>query len=461
MLPVDPSTYYGMASDQNAGHATYGTLSHIRRLADGGEVRTQLRRGAYARDQRASTIRLCQGSTNATTGVYTPNANCPTVTSSNLSNFSASTLLNRGTQLKIQDLNSTYVQSDYSQTHSAWGLKHEVLAGMDAALEKRVVYGARNAAQGGIVPTKAPTTVGTPADGATVDEGARSLRVTNRYQSTSWGLYAQDLVHIDHLVGQYDTWSLPNTAPTPVTTAGYRMVVSELSKRVGLLYQPSEQASYHVSLANSFNTSGDAYSLSASNVNTPPEQAVNLEIGAKLDSTDKRFTTRLAAFKSVKLHERNTDPLVNLTTLSGRRHVAGLEVDVTGRLTPQWELYGSFMWLPIANIDTPVAGGETGRPSLTPQHSGTVWSTHQLTPQWRVGGGLNLRGRQTPNRNPGWTVPSFVTADLMAEYTVNTTLSVKGNLSNITNTLYADQLYTGHYIPGAGRMLQITASVKF
>jgi catecholate siderophore receptor len=265
----------------------------------------------------------------------------------------------------------------------------------------------------------------------------------------------------DHLAGQYDTWSIPNNATTPVTTAGYHMVVSELSKRVGVLYQPSEQASYHLSLANSFNTSGDAYSLSAANVNTPPEQAVNLEIGAKLDSQDKRFTTRLAAFKSVKLHERNTDPLVNLTTLSGRRHVAGLEVDVTGRLTSQWELYGSFMWLPIAHIDTPVIGGETGRPSLTPQYSGTVWSTYQVTPHWRVGGGLNTRGRQTPNRNPGWTVPSFVTADLMAEYTVSSTLSLKSNLNNITNTLYADQLYTGHYIPGAGRMLQITASVKF
>ena len=30
-----------------------------------------------------------------------------------------------------------------------------------------------------------------------------------------------------------------------------------------------------------------------------------------------------------------------------------------------------------------------------------------------------------------------------------------------TNALYADQLYTGHYIPGAGRLTQVTASYKF
>jgi catecholate siderophore receptor len=136
-------------------------------------------------------------------------------------------------------------------------------------------------------------------------------------------------------------------------------------------------------------------------------------------------------------------------------------VDVTGRLTPQWEVYGSYMWLPVARIDTPVSGGETGRPSLTPYHSGTFWTTYQLTPQWRVGGGLNFRGRQTPNRNPGWEVPSYVTGDLMAEYSVSETVTLKANLSNVTNKLYADSLYTGHYIPGAGRLFQLTASLKF
>jgi catecholate siderophore receptor len=239
------------------------------------------------------------------------------------------------------------------------------------------------------------------------------------------------------------------------------MKVSEVSKRVGVLYQPSELQSYHLSLANSFNTSGDAYSLSAANVNTPPEQAINFEMGARLDAADKRFTTRLAAFRSTKLHERNTDPLISLTTLSDKRHAAGAEIDITGRLTPKWEVYGSYMWLPVAVIDTPVTGGETGRPSLSPKHSGTIWTTYQVAPKWRVGGGLNFRGEQTPNRNPGWTVPGYVTADLMAEYTASEQVTVKANLSNVTNKLYADQLYTGHYIPGAGRLLQMTASLKF
>jgi catecholate siderophore receptor len=139
-------------------------------------------------------------------------------------------------------------------------------------------------------------------------------------------------------------------------------------------------------------------------------------------------------------------------------------LDLTGRFTPDWEVYGSYMWMPVANIDEGVPGseGQGTRPSLTPKHSGTIWSIYKLTPQLRVGGGLNARSSQTPIRNPGWAAPRFVTADLMAEYTaVQNHLSFKFNLSNVTDKLYAEALYTGHYIPGAGRIFQATASLKF
>jgi catecholate siderophore receptor len=265
----------------------------------------------------------------------------------------------------------------------------------------------------------------------------------------------------DRLTGSYNTHLLANNAAEPVVTTQYQMKVSELSKRFGVLFQPTPLTSFHFSAATSFNTSGDAYSLSASNVDVPPEQAINLELGAKIDSDDGKVSARLAVFRSTKLHERNTDPDVNLVTLSGKRHAAGIDMDIAGRITPAWELYFSYMWLPVARIDQGVAGseGEGTRPSLTPRHSGTVWTTYQVNPRLRVGGGLNMRSSQTPNRNPGWSAPGFVTADLMAEYAlIQNQLTLKLNLSNVSNKLYADALYTGHYIPGPGRLVQLTAS---
>jgi catecholate siderophore receptor len=123
----------------------------------------------------------------------------------------------------------------------------------------------------------------------------------------------------------------------------------------------------------------------------------------------------------------------------------------------------------VARIDVGAPGsppgvgeGEGTRSALTPRHSGTIWTTYQVTRSIRLGGGLNARSAQTPNRNPaGIVAPSFVTGDLMAEYTLNEAVAFKLNATNVTNKLYADSLYTGHYIPGAGRAVQLTMTARF
>ena len=464
VLPLDPKTYLGMASDRNHGSANYLTFSHTHRFDRDNEIVTKVRKGQYERDMRASTIRFAAATAQ------------PGGVAASLATFGPGTVLTRGNQLKVQDLDTLYIQSDYSGKFNAWGMKHEVLAGVDFAREDKVVYGARTAAQGGVVPTKATTTAGGVTTSNWVDENSRVLRATSRYKSKAYGVYAQDMVQLsptwkllaglrfDSLEGDYDAYAIPTSAAGPVTTASYRMKVSEWSKRIGALYQPNELTTWYASAATSFNTSGDAYSLSAANAHVPPEQSINVEMGVKLESADKQWSTRFAAFRSTKLHERNTDPDSSLVTLSGKRHVAGLEAEVAGRITPQWEVFANYVWMPIAKIDIGVAGseGQGTRPSLTPYHFGSVWTTYTLNPQWRLGAGLNLRGRQTPNRNPGWEVPGWATIDLMAEYTwIPDRLTLKANLTNATNKLYADQLYSGHYTVGAGRTLQVTANIKF
>ena len=132
-------------------------------------------------------------------------------------------------------------------------------------------------------------------------------------------------------------------------------------------------------------------------------------------------------------------------------------------------MFGSYAWIPVAKIDkgppsgVALSGERVGdRPSLTPRHSGTIWTTYQVLTSLRLGGGLNARSSQTPNRNPvGIVAPSFVTGDLMAEYTMSDAVGFKLNVNNVTNKLYADSLYTGHYIPGLGRKIQLTMTARF
>ncbi len=473
LLPLDPTAYYGAASDRNYGSASYVTLGHTHRFGADSELRTVVRRGRYERDQRTGAIRL-------------GNATLQGGTAASLATFGPNTVLTRGTHLKIQDMDTVHAQSDFSKKFEALGLKHELLAGVDVATEDKTVYAARTAAQGGVDITKDTTRIGTPNDGAWYPEDTRVLRVNNQYASTSWGAYVQDLVQVapkwkvlgglryDSLKGNYDQFAAPTSAAQANgTPSSYRMKVGEWSQRAGVLYQPDALQSYHFSYGTSFNTSGDTYSLSAANATTPPEQSVNMELGARLDTADKRFTTRLALFHGIKKNERNTDPLLPVNVLSGERYVRGFEIDVAGRLTPQWEVFGSFAWMPDAKVTkaapcpasgqcTQGAAGERpgDRPALIPQYSGTLWNTYRINSQWRVGGGLTFRGKQKPLRSE-FEVPAFVVGDLMAEYIHSDALTFKLNVSNFTNKLYADMLYPAHYVPGAGRLTQLTASYRF
>jgi catecholate siderophore receptor len=54
-----------------------------------------------------------------------------------------------------------------------------------------------------------------------------------------------------------------------------------------------------------------------------------------------------------------------------------------------------------------------------------------------------------------------VTGDLLAEYTLSDAVAFKFNVNNVTNKLYADSLYTGHYIPGSGRVYYLTMTARY
>jgi catecholate siderophore receptor len=384
-----------------------------------------------------------------------------------------------GVSAKIQDLDNLQLQSDYDKRFEVLGMKHSVQAGLDAAKDSFVGYAAGNPASGALL--KPDVTVAQTRASGSVDEALRVVLKNRDFRSDALGLYAQDLLQVaphwkllgglrwDRFDGSYRTYS---TAAGSVgsETAKRGRADSLWSRRFGLLFQPTPLSSFHLSYATSFNTSGDAYQYDALGSNTPPEASRNIELGAKIDSDSGNATLRLALFQSTKYNERNRDEeSVNATNyvLSGERHATGLEMDIAGRITPEWEVFASYAWIPVAKIDkgaSTVALALQGevegqRPGLTPRHSGTVWSTYKLTPKVRLGAGLNARSSMNPQQSP-IVAPKFVTADLMAEYDAGP-VAFKANLTNVTNKLYADMLYRGHYIAGKPRTLQFTTTLKF
>jgi len=474
LWPTEPENYYGMDSDYLDGGTTQGNAVHVHRFQGGAELRTALRVASYDRDQRASAIR------------FAPAAQQPGGVAVTADTFGDATVMRRsngnGVQLKTMKMENIYAQSDYSGKHRWFGRLNSIQAGMDFAHEDFRNYGLDPASP---QLAKANTTVGTPDDGASLDESSRVLLRNRSFDAKAYGVYVQDLISVtdtwkllgglrwDRFKGEYHNIAInanPNNPCSVTPAARIGRSDSLLSKRLGALYQPTATSSFHLSYGTSFNTSGDTYQYDAGTVNVDPESSRNFELGARLDSESGNFTARFALFHSTKYNERNRDAdTVNACNyvLSGKRHVAGVDFDIAGRITPRWEIYASYAFMPEAEVDesSGAAGTEVvgSRPGLTPRHSGTIWTTFKLTSQWRVGGGLNMRSRDMPVGLPAGSqirAPAFVTADLMAEYLVGR-LALKANLTNLTDKHYAETVYRGHYVPGQKRTLEVTASWSF
>lgn len=446
--------YYGFASDRLDTSATYATISHVHRFGTDSQLKTQLRHGRYERDLWASVVRFA-----------TPGVTPATITDA--------TVLSRTPKGRIGISDTTQFASDYSGRFDWGGKRHELLAGIDYYNEdaKR-----NNNFAGPASPLT--TSVGTPNDGDTRPD-LRGPVPFNTFQARNLGLYVQDTMAITptvKLVGglRYDRFDASYQ-----TAAGATFDRDDglWSPRIGALYQPDAASSYYVSFGTSYNTSGDTYqyAVQAPNLrdaNTPPEKSRNFEVGGKWDLFENRALLGLAFFYSEKYHERNTDPDVAAAQqlLSGKRHAAGLEFNLAGRVNPQWEVFFNHTWIPFAKIDasnvapSPAGTGaqvEGDRPALTPRHSGSLWTTYRITPQLRVGGGLNYRSSQHPEGGRHLLASGFVTADAMAEYQISDIWSVKLNVSNLTDKLYADSLYRGFYTPGAPRRVEATLKAMF
>ena len=454
--PLDARNYYGLASDHNDTSSQYVTLGHIHRFNDNGELNTRLRYGKYERDLLASTVGFQNG--NITLG-----------------QINGSTVLTRGSKGRLGESEVLQVQSDYNNTFNWGGRKHAVLAGVDYYDDDAK----RNQNYANTTP-RPTTTVGSPNDGAWVADGRAPVQ-WNTFSSRNLGLYLQDTVSLNDtlkLVGgmRYDNFraSYKNATGALSNSRSDSLV----SPRVGLLFQPTELSSYYVSYGTSYNTSGDTYQFgnpgagTARTANTAPEKSRNFEIGSKFELFERRALLGVAAFYSQKYNERNTDPdtAAQQELLSGKRHATGMEFNLAGRLTPQWELFANHTWIPSAKIDhsnvvVPANGGgaqaQGDRPGLTPKHSGSVWTTYAVTSKVRVGAGVTYRGKQNPEGSRAVYASGFAVMDAMVEYAFDDKTTLKLNVNNLFDRTYADGLYRGFYTPGTARSVQLSLKTRF
>jgi catecholate siderophore receptor len=474
---IDARNFYGTSADYAKGEATYASGIWTHRFDDEGELRSQFRSGLFKRAVWPTAVGYCATALNAA-------GNCASNAAVTMDQISGRTILTRaGLAPRKDDIWGTYLQSDYSNKFNWFGLRHDLLTGVDAAWESADRYGAYGTV--GTNFNKGATNIASPDNGAT-PSAFPVYRKTSDYTGRSFGVYVQDLVWLTNqwkfLAGlRYDNFSADmnqisyaNTATTtPSAMASSKLSYNSLwSYRTGLLYQPTASQSYHVSYGTSFNTSADTYQYTTQAIaNVPAEKSQNTEVGAKLDWLNKDLSTRFAIFRTEKFNERTTDADFAGTTpvLSGKRHSQGFEMDIVGRITPKWEVYVSYTFIQEAKIDkVGTAATGAGQPvGLTPRHSGAIWSSYQLMPKLRIAGGARGASENRPLVGTSGAAqqttkaPGYVVYDAMVEYTFTPDIFAQLNVVNIANKTFGDQLYPGFYVMGEARNVKLTLGVRY
>lgn len=449
--PFPADKWYGANSDYQRDSADIATASHTHRWADGSSLKTTVRDGYFSRDLWATQI----------------NGLAASVTQAN---FGPNTIVPRGTQTRAGEEHHTFLQSDYLTKTHWFDRKNDLLVGTDYALERSVRFAYTG------TPARPATTVAL-ADNASLTDTRVKVRQAE-FSSNALGIYAQDTITLtvhwkligglrwDNFSGNYDRSGA--AAPNNTTLSRSDNV---LSKRLGLMYQPTEEVSYYVSYGTSFNTSGDLYQYDATSANTPPESSQNIEIGAKWELFGGDLSLRTALAHTDKYNERNTD--VNQATgeflLTGQRHTNSIEFEVAGRINPQWDVFAGLVFM-HGEIDkagsSPAAQATVGlNPGLIPNRQANLWTTYKIGNLWRVGGGFTAVSSQGPasasaaslsNRAPG-----YVKLDALVEYQWNENNTIKINLDNINDTVYYSSLYQGWPSLGAARSVRATLTSKF
>ena len=244
-----------------------------------------------------------------------------------------------------------------------------------------------------------------------------------------------------------------------------------MSYRAALVYKPRKFGSIYLGWGTSFNPSAEDLSfvtsgrgLTISNSTLAPEENDTIELGTKWELYGDTLALNAAIFQITKSNARVPDPQnPGFNVLGGEQQVNGISLNVTGNVSDDWQLTAGYVYLDSEMTASDTGTGPVGsRLVNVPEHSLSVWATHQLTEQLQIGGGARyVSDRLAKNSAPIKSVPAYWTLDAMGSYQLSDRTTIKLNLSNMADTIYYSQLHPWHVIPGPGFTAVLAINVSY
>jgi len=243
-----------------------------------------------------------------------------------------------------------------------------------------------------------------------------------------------------------------------------------VSWQAGVVYKPRENLSLYAAMGTSFDPAFDAAATGvalsplptqANDPNLDPEESRNYEVGAKWQRDDARLGLTAAVFRTDKFNARSRTTSDDPFTLDGEQRVTGVELGLTGDLTESWSAFAGYVYMDSEFVESanPLEPGHSL--VFTPENSFNFWTTYRLPMGLEFGVGGQFVDAVFRNTSSTTEVPSYWLFDAMITYPINETITLLLNASNLADEEYIDRVGGGHFVPGPGRRVSLTASFGF
>jgi catecholate siderophore receptor len=248
-------------------------------------------------------------------------------------------------------------------------------------------------------------------------------------------------------------------------------VDEEWSYRAGLVYKPRESGSVYLGWGTSFNPSAETLSfitsgraLGIGNAFLAPEENESVEIGTKWDLLREALSVNAALFRITKDNARVPDPSnAGFNMLAGEQRVDGFSLTVVGRVGERWQLTSGYTHLESEQTKSAAGAAPAGSELVNaPEDTFTSWAAYTISTRFEVGAGARYVSDQlAQNVPPVKSVESYWALDAMGKYHASDTVTLKLNLTNLTDEYYLDQLHPFHVVPGPGFTAVLAVNALF
>ncbi|MBO9710375.1 MAG: TonB-dependent siderophore receptor [Caulobacter sp.] len=262
--------------------------------------------------------------------------------------------------------------------------------------------------------------------------------------------------------------------------------------QAGLVYKPTEHSSLYVSYGTSSTPPGvqagdqnGSTTVGTGNLSgnlLEPEDSKSFEAGGKWTLFNDTLALSGAVFKTTR---KNAQILIDVDKYAqvGETEVKGVELGISGNITPKWQAFGGYTYMDSelvrGAVTVPTTGPGAGVPVVninqgdplanTPKNTFSLFTTYRVIRPLSLGGGAYYVSKSFGGNQGGAGggtnriyAPDYWRFDAFASYQINPKIDLQLNVQNLTDERYIMRTNGVHHAdPAPGRQAILTLNVKY